>query len=92
MNLNKTAFITKSALIMGFYCLANATLWYMKGGFTYFEDGLFIIITSLFSLMIIQIIPRAVYIMLGGESQAPETEINEVNEEKMSDYGSNSQY
>ena len=92
MTLKKTAFMMTVASIVGLYGLANATLYYMKGGFTYFEDGLFIIITSIFALMIIQIIPRTIYIMLGGESQPPETEINEINEKEMLDDGSKSQY
>jgi len=92
MKLEKTAFMMTVASTVGLYGLANVALCYMKGGLTYFEDGLFIIITSIFAFMIIQIIPRTIYIMLGGESQPPETEINEINEKEMLDDGGNSQY
>ena len=93
MKMKKTEFMMTVASIVGLYGMANAMLWYMKGGFTYFEDGLFILITSTFALMIIQIIPKTIYIMLGGESQTPETDINEIKEKEMlDDDGSNSQY
>jgi hypothetical protein len=92
MELKKSLFIMNVAAIVGLYGVANAMLWYERSGFTYFDDNLFLIMTSIFLVMILRIIPRAVEMMLGGEPQTPGYEINEINEEHTSDYGSTSQH
>jgi uncharacterized membrane protein len=72
------------AMILVLYGVANAMLFYKKGGFSYSDDDLFFIMTSIFLFMIILILPRTVAIMLGSESQA---QGNKIQDEETSDSG-----
>ena len=80
------------AVIVGLYGVANAMLWYERSGFTYFDDNLFLIMTSIFLVMILRIIPTAVAMMLGDDPQTYGNKINEINEGHTSVYGSTSQH
>ena len=68
------------AMILGLYGVANVMLFYKKGGFQYFDDDLFFVITAIFAFMMILILPRTVAIALGSERRKPESEIMNYSE------------
>jgi len=92
MKLKNKYFIMIGAVIVGLYGVVYAMLRFMKGISSSLKDDLFFIMISIFLFTMLFILPRAVYIMLGGEPRAPENEINEINEKETSDSGSTSQY
>jgi hypothetical protein len=77
MKLKKNVFILLVAVMLGLYGVANATLWHKRGGFTFFEDDLFVWMTSIFLFMILLILPRTVEILLGSETQPSGNGIND---------------
>jgi hypothetical protein len=75
VKLSKNVFLMTVAMILGLYGVANVMLFYMRGGWGYFDNDLFILITAVFAFMIILILPRTVLIVLGGERKPPKSEV-----------------
>jgi hypothetical protein len=77
MKLRKDAFLIIVALILVFYGAANAMLYYRYRGFHYFDTDLFLAASSVFLLLLVLVLPRSVFIMLGGEREEPGHPCNE---------------
>jgi hypothetical protein len=73
MILSKNVFIMSVVLMLVLYSVANVVLFRMSGA-QYVNTDLFFLITSIFALMFVVVLPRMVEILLGFESRDPNHE------------------